>query len=64
MVNIVVIGARPDWQEMVQAPWELIAAVRINGLEQPADNPNVHGQNVQIPGKGTPENGATNGTES
>lgn len=48
----------------MQAPWELVAAVSINSLEQPQNDPNVHGQDVEIAGESTPHNGAANSSES
>lgn len=64
VVNIVVVCASPEWQEVVQAPWELVTAVSINSLEQAQDNPDVHGQDVKLAGESTPHNGAANGSES
>lgn len=49
---------------MMQAPGELIAAVRVNGLEQPAHNPQVHSQDMQVARNGAPEDRGTNGAET
>ena len=59
------VGAGPERQEMVQAPWELVAAVRIDGLEQTAHDPDVHGQDVQLAGTQNPQDRDTDcsGTE-
>lgn len=60
MVNIVVVGTSPERKEVVKAPWKLVAAVGVDGLEQAENDPQIHGQNVQISGDGTPEDGAAN----
>lgn len=60
MVDIVMLGTGPEWEEMVKTPWEFIAAVCVDGLEQAENNPEIHGQNVQVSGDGTPEDGAAN----
>nr|POF13196.1 hypothetical protein CFP56_10344 [Quercus suber] len=61
MVRIVVIGAGPEGQEMVQTPRELVARMRVNGLEETQDDPDVHSQDVEVLGEGGPYDGATNG---
>ena len=63
VVNIMVLSAGPEGQEVVQAPGELIATVRINCLEQAEDDPNVHGQYVKISSNRTPEDWRANGTQ-
>ena len=64
MVHIVMIGSSPERQEMVQAPRELVAAVRIDGLEETEDDPEVHGQDVEVLGEGAPEDRGADGSES
>jgi hypothetical protein len=64
VVDVVVLSASPEGKEVVQAPGELVAAVRINGLEHAEDNPCVHGENVEILGDGTPEDRASDGSET
>ena len=64
MVNVVVLGAGPEGQEVVQTPWELVTAVCVDGLGQTEDDPNVHGQNVEILGDGAEDNGDTDGAET
>jgi hypothetical protein len=59
MVNIVVLSAGPERKDVVQTPGEFVAAVRIDGLEQTENDPEVHGQNVQILGDCAPENRRT-----
>ena len=58
VVDVVVLGARPERQEVVQGPGELVAGVRVDGLEEAAHDPEVHGQDVQVAGDGAPGDGA------
>lgn len=60
VMRIVVVGASPEWQKMVQTPWELISRVSVNGLEQAKQDPEVHGQNVKILGESAPQNWRAN----
>lgn len=64
VVGIVVIGAGPEGQEVVQAPGELVARVSVNSLEKTENDPNVHGQDVQFAGNGAPENGRADSAEA
>lgn len=48
MMQVVMVGAGPDGQEVAQAPGEVIAAVGVDGLEETQDDPDVHGQEVQL----------------
>lgn len=64
VMEVVVISTSPEGKEVVQTPGELVAAVGINGLEQAQDNPDVHGQDVQVPSERTPRNGAPHGSEA
>ena len=48
VVNIVMLSPGPEGKEVVQAPWEFVSAVGINGLEQTADDPEVHGEDVKL----------------
>jgi hypothetical protein len=64
MVHVMVLSTGPEGQEMVQTPGELVAAVRIDGLEQAKHDPNVHGENVQVLGDGAPDDRNANGSES
>lgn len=59
-----VIGTGPEGQEVVEAPGELVAAVGVDGLEKASDNPHVHGQDVEILGNGTVENGGANSAKT
>jgi hypothetical protein len=64
VVHVVVLGTGPEGENVVQAPGELVAAVRIDGLEQTERDPRVHGQNVQVLRDGAPEDGAGDGSEA
>lgn len=64
MVNIVVLGASPEGKEVVERPGELVARVCVDGLEEAEDNPDVHGEDVEVLGDGAPHDGDTNGTET
>lgn len=52
------ISTGPEWKEMVKTPWELVAAVGVDSLEQSQDNPDIHSQDVKITGDRTPDDGA------
>lgn len=64
MVNIVVLGASPEGKEVVERPGELVARVCVNGLEKAKDDPDVHGQDVEVLGDSAPHDGDTNGAEA
>jgi len=64
VVDVVVLGAGPEGKEVVQRPGELVTAVGIDGLEETERNPDVHCHDVEVLGDGTPENGATNTSET
>jgi hypothetical protein len=64
VVNIVVLSAGPEREEVVQAPGELVTRVGIDRLEQAEDDPDVDRENVKILGDGDPENGRSYGSEA
>lgn len=64
MVDVMVIRAGPDGEEMMQTPGEVIAAMRIDGLEQTHGDPDVHSEDVQIAGDGAPEDGRADGADA
>jgi hypothetical protein len=64
VVDVVVLSASPEGEEVVKAPGELVAAVRIDGLEHAEGDPDVHGENVEILGDGAPEDRASDGSET
>ena len=55
MMDVVVVGAGPEGQKVVQRPRELVAGVRVDGLEQAQHDPQVHGQDVQVAGQRHPQ---------
>jgi hypothetical protein len=64
VVNVVVLGASPEGQEVVQTPGELVTAVRIDGLEHAEKDPDVHSQDVEVLGDGAEYDGDTDSSES
>lgn len=64
VVGVVVVGAGPDGQEVVEGPGELVAGVRVDGLEDAQRDPDVHGQDVQVAGDGAPQDGRADGAEA
>lgn len=64
MVRIVVLGASPEWQEVVQAEWQVVTTVRIDGLEKTKDDPDVHSEDVEVTTDGSPHNGYANRAET
>lgn len=64
VMDIMMFRARPEGQEMVQRPRELVSGMRINRLEQSEDNPEIHGQDMQITEDGAVEDGDTDSTKT
>lgn len=64
VVQVVVVSTSPERKEVVKAPWELVATVGINGLEETQHDPNVHCQDMQVTGERTPHNWTPDSTES
>lgn len=58
-----VVGAGPEWQEMMQTPGEFVARMGVDRLEQPQDDPDVHGDDMQVLGDGAEDNGDADGAE-
>ncbi len=48
VVDIVVLGTSPERNDVVQAPWEIVAAVSIDSLEETGRDPEVHSYNVEV----------------
>lgn len=48
VVEVMVVCARPEGNDLVQAPREVVARMRIHRLEQPQNDPDVHSDNVQV----------------
>lgn len=64
VVNVVVLSAGPDRQEVAQAPGEVVAAVGVDGLEETQSDPDVHGQEVELAGDGEDQDGRSDDTDS
>jgi hypothetical protein len=64
VVKIVVGSTGPDGKEVAQTPGEVVAAVRVDGLEKTEDDPGVHGEEVELAGDGKENNGAPDDTNS
>lgn len=64
MVLIVVLSPGPKRQKVMQAPREFITAMRINRLEKPTHNPDVHCQDMQVAGQCAPEYRRADGAET
>lgn len=56
MVIIVVVGTSPEWQKVMQGPWELIAGVSVDGLEESQRDPDQHSEHMQVLREINPEN--------
>lgn len=63
-MQVVVIRASPDRQEVAQAPWKVVAAVGVNGLEQTENDPAVHSDQMEITGDSQKQNGRAHDTHT
>jgi len=63
VVDIVVISTGPEGDEVMQAPGELVPGMSIDGLEEAADNPQIHCHNVEIFGEAAEDDRNTDSTE-
>lgn len=63
-MDVVVFGASPEGEEVMQTPRKLVAGMRVDGLEQPEHNPEIHGQDVEVLCDGAPEEGHADGSEA
>ncbi len=54
VMKIMMVRPRPEGNEVMQTPGKLVAAVGVNSLEQSQNDPQVHGQDMQIACKSTP----------
>jgi len=64
VVSVVVVSAGPEWKEVVQAPREFVTGVSVDGLGKSEDNPDVHGENVEVLSDAAPDDWCTDCTES
>lgn len=63
-MHIMVIGTSPERQEVVQTPGELITRMGIDGLEEATDNPDVHGNDMQVLRQRAEDDGKSDSAES
>jgi len=59
-----VVGTGPEGQDVAQGPREVVTAVGINGLEETQDDPEVHGDEVELASHGNPDDRRANNAES
>ena len=64
VVHVVPVRPRPDGQPVVQAPGELVARMRVDGLEEAEHDPQVHGQDMQAPRQRAVHDGHADGAEA
>jgi hypothetical protein len=64
VVSIVMIGTGPERQEIMQAPWKFVAAVSIDSLEETEDNPEIHGQDMELTSDQNPNDWYTNSAKT
>ena len=63
-MHIVVLSPCPEGQEMVQAPREFVAGMRVDSLKESPHDPKVHSQNVQVTGDSTPQDWRSHRSQS
>ena len=64
VMNIVMLGSSPEWKEVVKGPWELVSGVSIDGLEETENDPDVHGDDVEVSSEGDPDDWDTDGSKT
>lgn len=62
VVRVMVSCAGPKRQNVTKAPWEIIARMRVNCLEETKGDPDVHGEEVQFARDGADGNRGPNDT--
>ena len=48
VVEVVVVGAGPEGEDVLERPGEVVARVGVDGLEEAEGDPDVHGRDVEI----------------
>jgi len=48
VMEIVVISTGPEGKDVLERPREIVSAVSIDGLEETEDDPDVHGEDVEV----------------
>ena len=56
VVEIVVISTGPEGENVLERPREIVSTVSIDGLEETEDDPDVHGEDVEVAGAKDIEN--------
>jgi hypothetical protein len=64
VVEVVMIGAGPEGEDVLERPWEVVAGVGIDGLEETEGDPDVHGHHVEVLHEVAPEEGSGDGAEA
>lgn len=64
VMGIVVSRAGPKGEEVMEAPGKVVAAVRVDGLEEPEDDEDVHREDVKVARQGGPENRSAQRTDA
>lgn len=64
VVEVVVIRAGPERYPVPQAPREIVSGMSVDGLEQPENDPDVDGDDVEVGSEETVEERSTDGTGS
>jgi len=59
VVEVVVVGAGPERENVLEGPGEVISGVGINGLEETENDPDVDSDNVQFLEERDVEEGST-----
>ena len=47
-MEVVVVRPRPEGQDVLQRPGEIVPRMRVDGLEEPECDPDVHCDNVEV----------------
>lgn len=63
-MDIVVFSTGPERKEVVQRPGELITGMGVDGLEKASNDPEIHGEDVEVSSQETPEDGGAHSAET
>ena len=45
-----VVSTCPEGEDVLEGPWKIVSAVSIDSLEETENDPDVHGEDVEVPG--------------
>lgn len=48
VVEVVVVSTSPEGEDVLEGPGEIVSAVSIDGLEETKNDPDVHGEDVEV----------------